>query len=168
MHSFQFNNNKAQRFNVTANFTLSESELANVTTAEALRALFNDRLVEQTGGAVVVLCANAEGAVAETCDDPALDVTAETLRAVTTPVADKARVKPRTLVARTLSALYADRFELQPVFNSVCCVLRVEIVFENVPTQTSSSMSMAMTAMAQTSDAGAVGFGVKIVDGVLA
>ena len=66
-----------------------------------------------------MLCANSDGTIAETCDDPALDVTAETLRAVESAIAVKSAIKPRTLVARTLPALYADRIELLPVANGV-------------------------------------------------
>ena len=112
-------NVKNVRFNVTAEFSLTSSELDKVETTEDLRSLMSARLLEKTHGAVEMLCANSDGTVAATCDDPALDATVETLRAVESAVAVASQVKPRTLVARSLSALYADRLELQPVANGV-------------------------------------------------
>ena len=100
---------------MTANFTLTSSSLDDVKSAEDLRALMSENILEMTSGAADVLCANTDGVIAESCDDPALDATTETLRAVESAVAVKSRTKSRTLVVRSLSALYADRLELRPL-----------------------------------------------------
>jgi hypothetical protein len=106
------------RFNISTTLTFEADALAAVKSAEDLRQLFASLLDEKTGGAVELLCANSDGVIAPTCDDALLDATVDRVNVAggngSSIVVTPSKVRPRTLVARTLSVLYADSFVLMP------------------------------------------------------